>query len=208
MAQDPFGDIPLFREIQRILASGEGPINLEIARQVGVAAATQGLSEPTPSPTSSVLSGAVHDAEILLAGYTRMTLDEPMQTRVVNRTTWVASTLDAWRWILEHLARRFGEQTAGALGDEGGGIQQSAMQQVVPLLLGLQTGTLLGALAQDVLGRYDLPIPREDDGRLIFVEPNIRSVVDEYGFDGDAFARWLALHESARHLVRSGRPWV
>ena len=38
MTQDPFGDIPLFREIQRLLASGGGPVNLEIARQIALAA--------------------------------------------------------------------------------------------------------------------------------------------------------------------------
>jgi hypothetical protein len=111
MSQDPFGDIPLFREIQRILASGEGPINMEIARQVAVAAATQGMTEPTP-PTDAAraLSEDVHAAEILLSGYTRLTLDEPMRIRVMNRSAWVASSLDAWKWLFDQLAGRFAAQ--------------------------------------------------------------------------------------------------
>lgn len=210
MSQDPFGDIPLFREIQRILASGEGPINLEIARQVAVAAATQGLTEPAPDPESArVLSDAVHEAEILLSGYTRLDVDEPMQSRVINRATWVASTLESWKWLFERLATRFvaqlgdGEEEAAT-----GNPMQTAMGQVAPLLLGLQTGTLVGSLAQEALGRYDLPIPRDDDGRLLFVEPSIAAVAVDYGFDEMVFKRWFALHEAARHLAGTARPWV
>ena len=46
MSQQPFGDIPLFRELQKLLSSGEGPINTEIARQVGGAVAAQAGTEP------------------------------------------------------------------------------------------------------------------------------------------------------------------
>jgi putative hydrolase len=209
MSQDPFGDIPLFREIQRILASGEGPINLEIARQVAIAAATQGLTEPAPDTDSAkVLSDAVHEAEILLSGYTRLNVDEPMQTRVINRSTWVASTLESWKWLFERLATRF----VAELGDDEtsaeGNPMQTAIGQVAPLLLGLQTGTLVGSLAQEALGRYDLPIPRDDDGRLLFVEPNMKAVSSQYGFDETMFKRWFALHEAARHLAGTARPWV
>ncbi|HZA20057.1 MAG TPA: hypothetical protein VE889_04305, partial [Actinomycetota bacterium] len=54
MTQEPFGDIPLFREIQRLLqAGGGGPINLEIARQVATAVALGGMTEPAPLPEES-----------------------------------------------------------------------------------------------------------------------------------------------------------
>jgi putative hydrolase len=209
MSQDPFGDIPLFREIQRILASGEGPINLEIARQVAIAAATQGLTEPSPSPDSGrVVSEAVHEAEILLSGYTRLSVEEPMQARVMNRSIWVASTLESWKWLFERLAERFVTQLGSPEETDEANPMQTAMGQVAPLLLGLQTGTLVGSLALEALGRYDLPIPRDDDGRLMFVEPNLESVRAEYGFDDTVFKRWFALHEAARHLAGTARPWV
>lgn len=209
MSQDPF-DIPLFREIQRILASGEGPINFEIARQVAVAAATQGVTEPTPATEPArALAQSVHEAEILVSGYTRLTPEEPMRLLLVNRSAWITSTLESWRWLLEHLAGRFTAQLGeGANGSDESNSMQTAMGQVAPLLLGLQTGTLVGSLAQEALGRYDLPIPRDDDGRLIFVEPNIETVTSEYGFDPEEFRKWLTLHEAAHHLVFTAHPWV
>jgi uncharacterized protein (DUF2342 family) len=46
--------------------------------------------------------------------------------------------------------------------------------QVSPLLLGAQVGTVLGTLAQQVLGQYDIAVPRPDGaGALLFVVPNI-----------------------------------
>ena len=44
-----FADTPLFREIQRVLSSSSGPVNWELARQVGIAGAQDGNEDPTPS---------------------------------------------------------------------------------------------------------------------------------------------------------------
>ena len=45
-----FNDVPLFREIQRVLLAGSGPINWELARQVAIAsAAWGGRDDPTPT---------------------------------------------------------------------------------------------------------------------------------------------------------------
>ncbi|MGH2730307.1 MAG: zinc-dependent metalloprotease, partial [Actinomycetota bacterium] len=167
MSQQPFGDIPLFREIQKILAAGEGPINFEIARQVATAVATQGSSEQPPSPEEGrLLSEAVHAAEVVVSGYTRLPLAEPIQSRSIGRGEWVASSLDAWRWLLTHTAEQFtGELAKLGPDQEDADPLRATIGQVAPLLLGIQAGTLVGHLARESLGRYDLPIPRDDDGR-------------------------------------------
>src|SRR5947207_8676391 len=46
---DLFNDTPLFREIQRVLLAGAGPINWELARQVGIASAAWGKDDPAPT---------------------------------------------------------------------------------------------------------------------------------------------------------------
>lgn len=229
MSQQPFGDIPLFRELQKLLSSGEGPINTEIARQVGGAVATQAGAEPPVTPEISLSFGdAVRDAEVLLSGYTRLTLDEPMRVEVVNRSWWINSTLDAWKWLLDRLAERFtgelgrmGGELGGGPGSPGddptgpgdpssgaGNPMAAAMGQVGPLLLGLQTGQLLGGLSTDTLSRYYYPIPRDDRGQLFFVLGNIDVVARDYGFDELEFRKWLATQDASRHLVMSSVPWV
>lgn len=212
MSQDPFGDIPLFREIQRLLAAGGGPVNLEIARQIALAAATQGSGDPdVPPATTRSFAAAVHDAEALVSGYTRRSLDEPLRSRTVGRSWWVTETLKAWKWLLDHLGRRLTE-TLGALGgpggDEGDAPMGMALGQVAPLMMGVQAGTLLGQLGTEALGRYDWPVPREDDSQLFFVVPNIEQLGEDYGFEPDAFRRWVAVRDTARHLLVSSVPWL
>src|SRR5687767_10550968 len=86
MAQEPFGDIPLFREIQRILSSSEGPVNFEIGRQVAVALATEGMSDTDVQPeTTRALQDAVGSAERLVAGYARLALDEPVLAEGIGK---------------------------------------------------------------------------------------------------------------------------
>ncbi|CAN5516880.1 hypothetical protein BH20ACT23_BH20ACT23_19280 [soil metagenome] len=229
MSQQPFGDIPLFRELQKLLSSGEGPINTEIARQVGGAVAAQaGTEPPVTREISQSFGDAVRNAEVLLSGYTRLALDEPMRVEVVNRSWWINSTLDAWKWLLDRLAERFTGEL-GKMGGELGGMPGSpnddpagggdpgsgagnpmaaAMGQVGPLLLGLQAGQLLGGLSTDTLSRYYFPIPRDDAGQLFFVLGNIDVVARDYGFDELAFRKWLATQEASRHLVMSSVPWL
>jgi putative hydrolase len=213
MAQEPFGDVPLFRELQKVLAASEGPINLEIARQVAAAIATQGLSDTDPGPEEvRAYAEGVRVAEQVLSGYTRMAVDEPIQTRLIGRAEWIASTLDGWRWLLQRTAERFGSELdlwPGAEEGEGAGeAMQATMGQVAPLLMGLQVGMLIGHLARDAIGRYDLSIPREDDGKLFVVAPNVSALADDYGLDVHAVYRWLAIRDAARHIIATAVPWV
>jgi putative hydrolase len=206
----PFGDIPLFRELQRILASGDGPINLEVARQIAGTLATQ-TPDPSPSPeTARELAEGVREAEVLLTGYTRLSLEEPLSTKAIGRATWVLAALDGWRWLLEALADRFTAELSGPSAEtrEEGNPLAQMMGQIAPLLLGIQTGTVIGHLSHDALARHDPPIPFEGSGEMFFVTSNVDKVGDEYAFDATAFRRWLALHESARDLVMTSVPWA
>jgi putative hydrolase len=213
MATDPspFGDIPFFRELQRLLASsGSGPVNLEIARQVAHAIATEGRSEPAPSnERERHMKATVRDSELVLSGYTRLPLDEPMSSISISRTRWIDSTFNEWKWLIDHLAERFVEEMTRA-GAEGGGEDQmqQVMGQVTPLLMGIQSGTLIGHLAKEVLATNDPPIPRDGGDDLFIVEPNVAAFAESYDLDAAEVTRWLTLHDVARALVMRGVPWV
>jgi putative hydrolase len=204
VSDQPFGDIPLFQEIQRLLQSGGGPINTEIARQVAKAAIKSG--QPAPSKArESLFADEVRGAEMLLAGYTRLQVEEPSRAALVTPEDWVDATLTGWTWLFEALAASFTNTVGDSATGEGMG---TMMGPVVPLMMGLQVGTLVGQLAGDSLGRYDLPIPRDDDGKIFLVEKNADAVVADYDFEPDAFRRWMALRETSRHLVVNSSPWA
>ncbi|HEX2049103.1 MAG TPA: zinc-dependent metalloprotease [Actinomycetota bacterium] len=210
MAHDSFGDIPLFREIQRIMAAGTGPVNLEIARQVAVALASEGGAEPEPDPGAlRVYEDDLRALEYVLAGYTRLPLVEPMRASLATRSGWARTTLDAWRWLFEAMSRRFTAELGRLQGDaEAAGPLRATMGQIAPLLLGIQAGTLVGHLARESTGRYDVPIPRDDDGKLFWIDRNVRAVAQEHHLDPGALRSWLVLHDAARHLVAATVPWL
>src|SRR5688500_18124027 len=116
MSQDPMGDIPLFRELQRILASSQGPINLEIARQIANAL-NQDSSDRTDPDEARAFNDAVHDAELVVAGYARFVVDEPARSEVISRRRWVASTMTGWDWLLTGLASHFSPEVASFASD-------------------------------------------------------------------------------------------
>jgi putative hydrolase len=210
VSQQPFGDIPLFRELQKLLSTDQGPINKELALQVATAIAAEGPADGRPDAAAIREFGlAVHSAEMLLAGYTRLQSQEPAQTEVLRRSDWVPATLSSWMWVLELLSTRFTSAAQG-LGDGEASMPgaEAIIGQLAPLLLGLQVGTLLGHLSLESLGRYDLPIPRDDAGKLFLVDANAAGIATDYGFEISQFRAWLALREASRHLIGAGAPWV
>jgi len=213
MATDPspFGDIPFFRELQRLLASsGSGPVNLEIARQVANAIATGSRAEPAPSSERErLMKATVRDSELVLAGYTRLPIDEPMSSNLISRTKWIDATFREWKWLIDHLAERFVDEMKRAGSEtEAEDQMRQAMGQVTPLLMGIQSGTLIGYLGKEVLATNDPPIPRDGDDDLFIVEPNVVAFAESYDLNANEVTRWLSLHDVARALVIRGVPWV
>lgn len=210
MNPEPFGDIPLFREIQRLLASsGEGPINLEIAGQVAQTVATEGANETRASDARRrMIDSAVHSSETLLAGYTRLPLIEPITSDSVTRSQWASKTLIAWRWLLERLAGRFVDELGGQGDGDDMRQMKMVMKQVGPLLMGLQSGTLIGHLAREVISGFDPSIPREGETGIILVVPNIEKVATDYELDVETVIDWVVVQDVARYLVVQGVSWV
>ena len=211
MSQQPFGDIPLFRELQKLLSSSEGPINLEIARQVAGSIAVQDAPRPSPDEKlGSIFSEAVRSSEQVLSGYTGLQRDEPMMARTIDRSRYAIETLDAWKWLLLKLFGHYSEQIGSLMGaEEGAGAStKTVVEQIGPLMFGLQAGTLVGQVARDASARYDPPIPRDDDGRIFVVEDVVQEIAIGYSLDLHDFVRYLALHEGARHLILTASPWT
>ena len=117
--QDPFGappgemwnDVPLFREIQRVLSSSSGPVNWELARQVGIASASWGTEDPAPSEDDRRgFEEAVRVAELQVAGFTGLQPPSDVaRVEAVRRGQWVAANVDCLRTLLEPGAARVAE---------------------------------------------------------------------------------------------------
>ena len=215
MPDDAFADVPLLREIQRVLLSGSGPVNWELARQIGIASGALGREDPSPSEEDlRGLEGAVRMSELAVADLTGM--DSPQEVshvRAVRRAEWVETNVRGLRGLFEPGAERLARALAEARrteSDEPEGSPQlldAVMDRMAPLLTGVQVGMVLGHLAQRVHGQYELPFPRAEQSALLFVVPNMAGFERDWSLPPDQFRAWVALHETA-HAFGLGRPWV
>ncbi|HEV8057200.1 MAG TPA: zinc-dependent metalloprotease [Actinomycetota bacterium] len=211
---DVWNDVPLFREIQRVLMSSSGPVNWELARQVGIASASWGTEDPAPGDADRRgFEEAVRVAELQVAGFTGLEAPSDIpKVEAVRRGQWVQANIEGLRAVLEPAAAKIGDAIAAAQQDAIPEPSQAGVAQVLgqlsPLLLGAQVGTVLGTLAQQVLGQYDIAVPRPDgSGALLFVVPNIARFEKEWSLDPTDFRTWIAIHE-VTHRFEFARPWA
>jgi coenzyme F420 biosynthesis associated uncharacterized protein len=96
-----------------------------------------------------------------------------------------------------------------ALRDQGVDAAQlgAMLQQLSPLLLGAQVGTVLGFLGQHVLGQYDIAVPRSGHAALLFVVPNLAAFERDWSLDPTEFRTLIAFHE-VTHRFEFARPWA
>jgi coenzyme F420 biosynthesis associated uncharacterized protein len=215
MPEDAFADVPLLRELQRVLLSSSGPVNWELARQVGIASASWGAEDRQPiEEDQRGLEGAVRMAELAIAESTGMDPPAEVSTvRAVRRGEWVQANVQGLRGLFEPTAERMARALAEARpeqpaeGPDRTELLAQVFDRMAPLLMGAQVGMVLGYLGQRVLGQYELPLPRADQPGLLFVVPNIVAFEREWSLPPDEFRGWVALHETT-HAFGLGRPWV
>ena len=209
-----FNDVPLFREIQRVLLAGSGPINWELARQVAIAsAAWGGRDDPTPTDDDRRgLEDTVRATELHVAELTGLSPPgEIVPVEAIRRAQWVEANIQGLKDLVEPTAVRVAEAFTKAQVEEAPPEQaqmaQGVLGQLAPLLLGAQAGVVLGQLAGIAFGQYDVAVPRPGPSRVYFVVPNIAAFENDWSVPAVEFRAWVALHEVA-HRFEFARPWA
>jgi putative hydrolase len=217
MDPESLRDAPLFRELQRVMAgSGGGPVNWELARQVGVATAAEAGADPEPSDDDRTeLASAVRLAEIQVSA--RTGLDAPARlanVRAVRRAAWVAEQIEALRGLVEPAAARMTQALDRAIaeqlpsgGTEGLGGLGQIVTQLGPLLQGSQAGQVLGDLATRAFGAHDVALPRADEDDLSFVVGNLRAFERDWSLDATEVRTAIAIREVVCRMIFA-EPWV
>ena len=216
---DFFGRIPLFREFARLMATGSGPVNWELARQVAVATAagadTLGMTPQLPSPAAAPEPGEARawDDRLRLAELwvdPATSLPGPgvaLSARPLSRPDWAEAVLPEFAPLVEPGARRMTEALGsdGATGLPGAG---DMVGRLGALLAGLQAGTLVGQLARSVLGQYELPMPPGEPARVLLLPENVGAFEQASGLPSDQLRLWLACHEVAGQRLFAGVGWL
>jgi len=216
---DFFGRIPLFREFARLMATGSGPVNWELARQVAVATAagadTLGMTPQLPSPAAAPEPGEARAwddrlrlAELWVDPATSLPgAGVALAARPLSRPDWAETVLPGFAPLVEPGARRMTEALGSdaATGLPGAG---DMVGRLGGLLAGLQAGALVGQLARSVLGQYELAMPPRDPARVLVLPENISAFEQASGLPSDQLRLWLACHEVAGQRLFAGVGWL
>lgn len=199
--------LPAFQDLGDLIGPAAGPINWEVARQVATWVGTEGQSEPKLDPAEAgQIEDLVRLAELRVAEYTQMPFgSQSGQVGVVNRTGWIDSSMNGFRYILNKLAERL-SAAMRADADHQNPLE-AIIEPIMPAIFGAQIGILLGYMSTKILGQFDILLPRTDGSRIYMVLPNLDSIIEGYDLQRDEFLLWVATHEVA-HQVEFGVPWV
>ena len=216
---NPFGfDLD---QVMRMLQS-QGPVNFDVARQVADAVATAqpdtGTPETEPRIDPAVVSSfedVVRAAQVSVAEATGIAATLGIPSVCVDRSGWAQATLEGLTPVLTALAgalqRSGGADTPTGLdlpdAAAAGDISAFLMQSLLPLLLGVWSGSMIGQLAHHALGQYDLPLPLHGPPRQRFVVRNVEAFGEEWSLAADELRYALALREVVHGAQRSV-PWV
>ncbi|MHB8293797.1 MAG: zinc-dependent metalloprotease [Acidimicrobiales bacterium] len=220
----PFDLSALFGDLARQLSSG-GALNWDLARQSAQWLATGGEPTANVDPVQRIrLEELARLAELTIGEATGLASlsGTALSLEAVTGPEWASRTIDDWKPHLEALAVALGSgptaledvpwgpQGAG-LGqdvDPGGGMDLSQLiggwaKALGPLLLGMQSGSMIGQLASRALGLYDVPVPRPPSGTLSVVAPNLARFSEDWSLSFDDVGLWTCLNEVAHHGVLS-----
>ena len=212
MPQDPndfsASGLPFFEQIAKAMSSA-GPVQWDMARQFAMMTATNSSAEPNVEPTSRI---AVHqlatiaDLHVLdITGLSTSDTTQPPVIEVVNRSTWVHHTIEAFKFYFSD----FSADSTSANGTESLELESNGMdammsnltKMMAPAMLGMSVGSMIGQLSLRTFGQYDLPLPREPKSQLLFVARNSEEFAKDWSIKVEDMQMWLLIQELTFHAL-------
>lgn len=207
---DPF--LGLFGDLSRMLGgsqSDSGPVRLDVARQFALWAATGGGPEANVDPLVRIrLEELARIAELHVSEITGLPISSGGGIVSVEPCTpgqWALQALEAYTPLLVELGSSLGSSAMSSEADADpinaafGGLAKA----LGPVMVGVQSGFLVGNLAQQAFGRYELPIPWAGGDALVIVSPTVDAFAHDWSIQPDDLRLWLCIRELASHAVLS-----
>jgi putative hydrolase len=203
-------------EIMRMLQS-PGPVNMEVARRTAESMANvdaetgEPRTEPAIEPDAArAFDDVVRAVQLMVTEATGISGALTVPARSVDRATWSSVTLTGLEPVLGALAAALGRSDSdpGAPPMAAGAFSPDMLfSMMMPLLLGVWAGSMIGGLSHRALGQYDLPLPLDGAPTLLFVAHNVAAFADEWSLPLDELRYALALREVV-HGAQRTVPWV
>ena len=141
----------------------------------------------------------VHRAAAMVQEDTGLEGGGSPDVEVVGRSAWVKRNLSFFAELLKPAQEEI-EKSLEEAGTRGA---------LSKRFMAAEIGALLGVISRRVLGQYELVLPSDDRGDVVFlIAPNILALEREHQFKPSEFRFWIALHEATHRLQFVGVPWM
>ncbi|MBU4302383.1 MAG: zinc-dependent metalloprotease [Actinobacteria bacterium] len=205
--------IPLSRGIRNAVRStGDGLIGWEHVREIAVA--TLELQQDTPEPIAPEM---IEQYQVMLeaagrqvAGYTGLELSGlPETVMVFRQEDWIDANIVSFRFLFDPITEKYVKVIEEAEQGQFDPAPNPKGQRIARAMLTVQVGIIMGYLARNVLGQFDLSLPEPDEGgKLYVVETNVRRIDLELGLHPREFRQWITLHEVTHSFEFHCNDWL
>lgn len=199
---DPFANLPMFGDLAKAL-SGQGPLNWDAARQFAALAATGGGSESNVDPAQRIaLNQLAEIAAMQVADVIGVPL-APGEITPVTAGVWAQRTLEDYRPLFTEMATSLGQRPAPNTDEPTDpmlAMLAGLTQMMGPSMMGMAIGSMVGRMAKQAFGQYDLPIPRRSTG-LMVLPASIDEFAAAWSLPLDELRVWVLTQELIGHTV-------
>jgi coenzyme F420 biosynthesis associated uncharacterized protein len=204
--------MPLGRGIRGVMSSaGDDLISWDHVREIAVASLELQKQKPEAIRAEAVeeYQQMLRDAQGQVAGYSGLVASGlPREVEVFTQEDWIDANIASFRFLFNPISEKY-IRMLEELETEQAATAGRRARRVARAVLSVQVGIIMGYMARNVLGQFDLSIPEpERGGRLYVVESNIRRVEEELGIDPREFRQWITLHEVTHSFEFHCNDWL
>lgn len=203
--------MPLSRGIRNVMRSrGDGLIGWDHVREIAVAALELQRDKPAPISEDMIdqYQNMLRDSQEQVAAYTGLAATGmPTMVEVFTQEDWIDANLASFKFLFDPISERYMKLIEEMEGEKSAAGRST--RRIARSVLSVQIGIIMGYLARNVLGQFDLSIPEPERGsRLYVVENNVRRVELEARLEPREFRQWITLHEVTHSFEFHCNGWL
>jgi len=200
----PFGGIPFLNDMMKAMAA-QGPLNWDLATQAAASAARGDTDDPTPDPSMRIEWNALADiADMRVRGITGLSTgprDVHTEIHTTTRAVWAHRTLQDLRPLFTELATALNKPQQERTDDPLSSMFAGLSGLLMPSLMGLTIGSMIGSMAMRAFGQYDLPLSRPHASDILVVAGSVDGFAADWSIARDDLRMWVLVHELSSHAV-------
>ncbi|MFM7263310.1 MAG: zinc-dependent metalloprotease [Acidimicrobiales bacterium] len=200
----PFGGIPFLNDMMKAMAA-QGPLNWDLANQAAAAAARGDTDDPVPDPSVRIEWNALADiADMRVRGVTGLSTgprDVHTEVHTTTRAVWAHRTLQDLRPLFTELAAALNRPQQERPDDPLASMFAGLSGLLMPSLMGLTIGSMIGSMSLRAFGQYDLPLSRPHASDLLVVSASVDAFAADWSIARDDLRMWVLVHELSSHAV-------